>query len=167
MPQKKSYFALQLPKGWWIFGLDLALHSDIDIYQFKFFSELIRDKVSFLYFLATVVILHFMESPILLYMPKFVRLFQVQFYLTGHYIFVQMWAVMQNVLDRYVKMVNDNNDLNKRFVWSKLLFTFDAHTYMDSPKILYFWGIRHAPAVIYEEPEQYSLWQIMVFTLLN
>ncbi|CAN4095395.1 unnamed protein product [Withania somnifera] len=45
MPQKKSYFALQLPKGWWIFGLDLALHSDIDIYQFKFFSELIRDKV--------------------------------------------------------------------------------------------------------------------------
>ncbi|XP_016468419.2 uncharacterized protein LOC107790962 [Nicotiana tabacum] len=45
MPQKKSYFALQLPKGWWIFGLDLALHSDIDVYQFKFFSELIRDKV--------------------------------------------------------------------------------------------------------------------------
>ncbi|KAM3337925.1 hypothetical protein P3S68_032250 [Capsicum galapagoense] len=45
MPQKKSYFALQLPKGWWIFGLDLALHSDVDIYQFKFFSELIRDKV--------------------------------------------------------------------------------------------------------------------------
>ncbi|KAF5792369.1 putative calcineurin-like phosphoesterase domain, ApaH type, metallo-dependent phosphatase [Helianthus annuus] len=45
MPQKKSYFALQLPKGWWVFGLDLALHSDIDSYQFKFFSELISDKV--------------------------------------------------------------------------------------------------------------------------
>ncbi|XP_076912626.1 uncharacterized protein LOC143570994 [Bidens hawaiensis] len=45
MPQKKSYFALQLPKGWWVFGLDLALHSDIDSYQFKFFSELIHDKV--------------------------------------------------------------------------------------------------------------------------
>ncbi|KAI3785496.1 hypothetical protein L1987_44615 [Smallanthus sonchifolius] len=45
MPQKKSYFALQLPKGWWVFGLDLALLSDIDSYQFKFFSELIRDKV--------------------------------------------------------------------------------------------------------------------------
>ncbi|EPS68439.1 hypothetical protein M569_06328, partial [Genlisea aurea] len=45
LPQKKSYFALQLPKGWWIFGLDLALHADIDVYQFKFFSELIQDKV--------------------------------------------------------------------------------------------------------------------------
>ncbi|KAI7737497.1 hypothetical protein M8C21_020982, partial [Ambrosia artemisiifolia] len=45
MPQKKSYFALQLPKGWWVFGLDVALHNDIDSFQFKFFSELIRDKV--------------------------------------------------------------------------------------------------------------------------
>ncbi|KAG6382235.1 hypothetical protein SASPL_158128 [Salvia splendens] len=45
MPQKKSYFALQLPKRWWVFGLDLALHSDIDVYQFKFFSELIKEKV--------------------------------------------------------------------------------------------------------------------------
>lgn len=45
MPQKKSYFALQLPKGWWVFGLDLALHGDIDVYQFKFFSELIKEKV--------------------------------------------------------------------------------------------------------------------------
>ncbi|KAK2992303.1 hypothetical protein RJ640_020296 [Escallonia rubra] len=45
MPQKKSYFALQLPKKWWVFGLDLALHCDIDVYQFKFFSELIKEKV--------------------------------------------------------------------------------------------------------------------------
>uniref|UniRef100_A0A2C9VYG1 Calcineurin-like phosphoesterase domain-containing protein n=1 Tax=Manihot esculenta TaxID=3983 RepID=A0A2C9VYG1_MANES len=45
MPQKKSYFALQLPKRWWVFGLDLALHNDIDVYQFKFFSELIKEKV--------------------------------------------------------------------------------------------------------------------------
>ncbi|CAA2996146.1 uncharacterized protein LOC111408811 [Olea europaea subsp. europaea] len=45
MPQKKSYFALQLPKGWWVFGLDHALHCDIDVYQFKFFSELIKEKV--------------------------------------------------------------------------------------------------------------------------
>ncbi|XP_058725179.1 uncharacterized protein LOC131596525 [Vicia villosa] len=45
MPQKKSYFALQLPKRWWIFGLDLALHGDIDVYQFKFFTELITEKV--------------------------------------------------------------------------------------------------------------------------
>uniref|UniRef100_A0A2N9HRG6 Uncharacterized protein n=1 Tax=Fagus sylvatica TaxID=28930 RepID=A0A2N9HRG6_FAGSY len=45
MPQKKSYFALQLPKRWWVFGLDLALHGDIDVYQFKFFSELVKNKV--------------------------------------------------------------------------------------------------------------------------
>lgn len=45
MPQKKSYFALQLPKRWWVFGLDLALHGDIDVYQFKFFSELVKEKV--------------------------------------------------------------------------------------------------------------------------
>lgn len=45
LPQKKSYFALQLPKGWWIFGLDLALHADIDVYQFKFFAELCDQKV--------------------------------------------------------------------------------------------------------------------------
>ncbi|KAG2663747.1 hypothetical protein I3760_16G048000 [Carya illinoinensis] len=45
MPQKKSYFALQLPKRWWVFGLDLSLHGDIDVYQFKFFSELVEKKV--------------------------------------------------------------------------------------------------------------------------
>ncbi|KAF5444986.1 hypothetical protein F2P56_034076 [Juglans regia] len=45
MPQKKSYFALQLPKRWWVFGLDLSLHGDIDVYQFKFFSELVKQKV--------------------------------------------------------------------------------------------------------------------------
>ncbi|MFS7977669.1 putative calcineurin-like phosphoesterase domain, ApaH type [Helianthus anomalus] len=45
MPQKKSYFALQLLKGWWVFGLDLALQNDMDVYQFKFFAELIKEKV--------------------------------------------------------------------------------------------------------------------------
>ncbi|MFS7922985.1 hypothetical protein Hanom_Chr03g00255511 [Helianthus anomalus] len=45
MPLKKSYFALQLSKGCSVFGLDLALHSDIGGYEFKFFSELIRDKI--------------------------------------------------------------------------------------------------------------------------
>ncbi|XP_075668125.1 uncharacterized protein LOC142637993 [Castanea sativa] len=46
MPQKKSYFALQLPMGWWIFGLDLALHGDIDVYQFEFFSKLARNMLA-------------------------------------------------------------------------------------------------------------------------
>ncbi|PAN10931.1 hypothetical protein PAHAL_2G125800 [Panicum hallii] len=45
LPQKKSYFALKLPNGWWVFGLDQALHGDIDVYQFKFFAELCRQKV--------------------------------------------------------------------------------------------------------------------------
>ncbi|ONK71856.1 uncharacterized protein A4U43_C04F13090 [Asparagus officinalis] len=44
LPQKKSYFALQLPRGWWVFGLDQALHTDIDVYQFKFFAELCQSK---------------------------------------------------------------------------------------------------------------------------
>ncbi|KAG2663744.1 hypothetical protein I3760_16G047900 [Carya illinoinensis] len=45
MPQRKSYFALKLPKGWWVFGLDLALQDDIDVYQFEFFSKLAQERV--------------------------------------------------------------------------------------------------------------------------
>ena len=49
MPQKKSYFALQLLKRWWVFGLDLALLGDIDVYQFKFFSKVVKNKVFLLF----------------------------------------------------------------------------------------------------------------------
>ena len=31
--QEASYFALRLPQGWWLFGLDLALLDDIDMCQ--------------------------------------------------------------------------------------------------------------------------------------
>ena len=31
--QEKCYWALALPHGWWLFGLDLALSEDIDICQ--------------------------------------------------------------------------------------------------------------------------------------
>lgn len=41
MPQERSYFALQLPRGWWFFGLDNALSDDIDALQFKYFASLI------------------------------------------------------------------------------------------------------------------------------
>lgn len=34
-PQEKSYFALRLPHGWWVFGLDLALVDDIDMCQYR------------------------------------------------------------------------------------------------------------------------------------
>ena len=33
LPQEASYFALKLPQGWWLFGLDLALLDDIDMCQ--------------------------------------------------------------------------------------------------------------------------------------
>ncbi|KAG7941539.1 hypothetical protein I3843_16G050000 [Carya illinoinensis] len=46
MPQRKSYFALKLPKGWWVFGLDLALQDDIDVYQFEFFSKLAQERLA-------------------------------------------------------------------------------------------------------------------------
>ena len=39
MPQRSSYFAISLPKGWWIFGLDHGLETDIDIDQFNFFAN--------------------------------------------------------------------------------------------------------------------------------
>lgn len=57
MPQKKSYFALQLPKGWWVFGLDLALHCDIDVYQFKFFAELVKEQV--IYYILFLSVLRY------------------------------------------------------------------------------------------------------------
>ncbi|KAG7941523.1 hypothetical protein I3843_16G049200 [Carya illinoinensis] len=44
MPQRKSYFALKLPQGWWVFGLDLALHGDIDVYQLDFFRKLAKSE---------------------------------------------------------------------------------------------------------------------------
>jgi Calcineurin-like phosphoesterase. len=45
MPQQRSYFAIKLPKGWWIFGMDCALSADIDIEQFKFFADIADNAV--------------------------------------------------------------------------------------------------------------------------
>lgn len=39
MPQRTSYFALKLPRGWWLLGFDLALDDDIDVEQFNFFAN--------------------------------------------------------------------------------------------------------------------------------
>lgn len=45
MPQQRSYFAIKLPGGWWIFGMDCALSADIDIEQFKFFADIADNAV--------------------------------------------------------------------------------------------------------------------------
>ena len=37
MPQQRSYFALTLPMGWWVFAFDYALAGDIDIEQVRMF----------------------------------------------------------------------------------------------------------------------------------
>src|SRR5581483_5183489 len=38
-PQRRSYFALKLPHGWWLLGTDVQLGSDIDGPQLDFFRE--------------------------------------------------------------------------------------------------------------------------------
>ena len=45
MPQQTSYFALKLPRGWWILGMDLALDNDINIEQFGFFADLAKQSI--------------------------------------------------------------------------------------------------------------------------
>ncbi|WIA33540.1 hypothetical protein OEZ86_006664 [Tetradesmus obliquus] len=45
MPQEKSYFALRLPAGWWVFGLDLALVGDIDMCQYRYFANVVERRV--------------------------------------------------------------------------------------------------------------------------
>lgn len=37
--QKRSYFALKLPYGWWLIGTDIQLGSDIDEAQLQYFKE--------------------------------------------------------------------------------------------------------------------------------
>ncbi|MCA9657670.1 MAG: metallophosphoesterase, partial [Myxococcales bacterium] len=38
-PQRRSYFALELPRGWWLLGVDIQLSSDIDRDQVAYFRE--------------------------------------------------------------------------------------------------------------------------------
>ncbi|GAB4822190.1 hypothetical protein N2152v2_009236 [Parachlorella kessleri] len=45
LPQEKSYFALRLPHGWWLFGLDLALVDDIDMCQYRYFARVAEDRM--------------------------------------------------------------------------------------------------------------------------
>ncbi|GMH85648.1 hypothetical protein TrVE_jg6357 [Triparma verrucosa] len=45
MPQERSYFAICLPKGWWLLGVDLALAEDIDLEQFRFFADVASKRI--------------------------------------------------------------------------------------------------------------------------
>ncbi len=38
-PQRRSYFALELPRGWWLLGVDVQLSSDLDRDQVEFFRR--------------------------------------------------------------------------------------------------------------------------------
>ncbi len=40
--QKRSYFALALPHGWWLWGTDIQLDSDVDHPQLLFFQDLAK-----------------------------------------------------------------------------------------------------------------------------
>jgi hypothetical protein len=42
VPQNRSYFALKLPQGWWILGVDVQLQSDLDHWQFKYFKHVVQ-----------------------------------------------------------------------------------------------------------------------------
>ncbi len=43
--QQLSYFALKLPYGWWLWGIDTHLESDIDKYQLKFFEDVAENEM--------------------------------------------------------------------------------------------------------------------------
>jgi len=38
LPQTRSYFALKLPRGWWLLGVDIQLEADIDGPQLEYFQ---------------------------------------------------------------------------------------------------------------------------------
>ena len=39
--QSRSYFAIQLPHEWWLWGIDTQLHSDLDRAQLEYFSQVV------------------------------------------------------------------------------------------------------------------------------
>nr|MBA3766904.1 metallophosphoesterase [Acidobacteriota bacterium] len=42
-PQSRSYFALRLPHGWWLLGIDVQFNSDIDSYQVEYFKKAAKE----------------------------------------------------------------------------------------------------------------------------
>ncbi|MEX2658637.1 MAG: hypothetical protein WD232_02995 [Acidimicrobiales bacterium] len=44
--QRRSYFALKLPNGWWLWGIDIQFGSFIDEAQLKYFADIASGEVS-------------------------------------------------------------------------------------------------------------------------
>ena len=44
IPQKRSYFALELSQRWWLLAFDFSLEKDIDIEQYKYFTRVANRK---------------------------------------------------------------------------------------------------------------------------
>src|SRR5918993_3305558 len=42
LAQRRSYFAIKLPAGWWLFGTDMQLGSALDTPQMEFFGEIMK-----------------------------------------------------------------------------------------------------------------------------
>ncbi|MBX3157473.1 MAG: hypothetical protein KF773_15970 [Deltaproteobacteria bacterium] len=43
--QRRSYFAVKLPRGWWLIGTDVQLGSDIDAEQLAYFRDIVASKM--------------------------------------------------------------------------------------------------------------------------
>ncbi len=43
--QRRSYFALQLPAGWWLWGIDIQFGAYIDEAQLEYFAGVARDRI--------------------------------------------------------------------------------------------------------------------------
>jgi hypothetical protein len=44
--QSRSYFALRLPSGWWLWAVDIQLGSDMDYPQIQYFERLARERMN-------------------------------------------------------------------------------------------------------------------------
>ncbi|MBL8204485.1 MAG: metallophosphoesterase [Blastocatellia bacterium] len=45
LPQQRSYFAIKLPHGYWLIGVDLQLSSDLDTQQIEYFREIAEKQM--------------------------------------------------------------------------------------------------------------------------
>ncbi|MEA2497341.1 MAG: hypothetical protein QOJ29_5252, partial [Thermoleophilaceae bacterium] len=43
--QRRSYFALKLPNGWWLWGIDIQFGASIDEEQLRYFADVAADQV--------------------------------------------------------------------------------------------------------------------------